>query len=166
MLKNHWTVLWGPTWSSTSNTQKRCPFQRRGLECKSKKSRDPWSNRQAWPWNMEWSRAKTHRVLQREHTDDSKYPLPKKQEMTLTLHMGITRWSILKSHWLYSLQSKTEKLYTVSKNKTGSQFWLDHELLIAKFRLKLKVGKTTRSLSYDLSQISYDYTVEMTNSTD
>ena len=56
-----------------------------------------------------------------------------------------------------------EKLYTVSKNKTrncGS----DHDLLIAKFRLKLgKVGKITRSFRYDLNQISYDYTVEVTN---
>ena len=38
----------------------------------------------------------------------------------------------------------------------------DHELLIAKFRLKLKkVGKTTRPFRYDLNQIPYDYTVEM-----
>ena len=37
-----------------------------------------------------------------------------------TLHMDITRWSTLKSDWLYSLQPKMEKLYTVSKNKTGS----------------------------------------------
>ena len=54
-----------------------------------------------------------------------------------------------------------EKLYTVSKNKTGSS---DHELLIAKFRLKLKkVGKTTRPFRYDLNQIPYDYTVEVRN---
>ena len=40
----------------------------------------------------------------------------------------------------------------------------DHELLIAKFRLKLKkTGKTTRPFRYDLSQIPYDYTVEVTN---
>ena len=40
----------------------------------------------------------------------------------------------------------------------------DHELLIAKFRLKLKkVGKTTRSFRYDLNQIPYDYTVKVTN---
>ena len=41
-----------------------------------------------------------------------------------TLHMDITRWSIPKSDWLYSLQPKMEKLYTVSKNKTGSWLWL------------------------------------------
>ena len=40
----------------------------------------------------------------------------------------------------------------------------DHELLIAKFRLKLrKVGKTTSPFRYDLNQIPYDYTVEVTN---
>ena len=33
--------------------QKRCPFHYRGLECKSRKSRNTWSNRQIWPWNME-----------------------------------------------------------------------------------------------------------------
>ena len=56
-----------------------------------------------------------------------------------------------------------QKLYTVSKNKTGS-CGSDHELLIAKFRLKLKkVWKTTRPFSYDLNQIPYDYTVEVTN---
>ena len=53
------------------------------------------------------------------------------------------------------------KLYTVSKNKTCGS---DYELLIAKFRLKLKkVGKTTRPLRYDLNQIPYDYTVEVRN---
>ena len=41
---------------------------------------------------------------------------------------------------------------------------MDHQLLIAKFRLKLKkVGKTTRPFRYDLNQIPYDYTVELTN---
>ena len=57
-----------------------------------------------------------------------------------------------------------EKLYTVSKNKTGTDCGSDHELLIAKFRLKLKrVGKTTRPFRYDLNQIPYDYTVEVRN---
>ena len=57
-----------------------------------------------------------------------------------------------------------EKLYTVSKTRLGANFGSDHELLIAKFRLKLKkVGKTTRPFRYDLSQIPYDYTVEVTN---
>ena len=57
-----------------------------------------------------------------------------------------------------------ENLYTVSKNKTGADYGSDHELLIAKFRLKWKkVGKTTRPFRYDLNQIPYDYTVEVRN---
>ena len=57
-----------------------------------------------------------------------------------------------------------EKLYTVSKNKTGGDCGSDHELLIAKFRLKLKkIGKTTRLFRYNLNQIPYDYTVAVTN---
>ena len=78
-------------------------------------------NRQIWPWNTEWSRAKTNRVLPREHTGHRKHRLPTTQEKTL--HMGITRWSTLKSDWLYSLQPKLEKLYTVNKNKTRSWLW-------------------------------------------
>ena len=79
-------------------------------------------NRQIWPWNAEWSRAKANRVLPRERTGHSKHPLPKTQEKTL--HMNITRWSTPKSDWLCSLQPKMEKLYTVSKNKTRSWLWL------------------------------------------
>ena len=52
----------------------------------------------------------------------------------------------------------------VSKNKTGADCGSDHELLSATFRLKLKrVGKTTKPFRYDLNQIPYDYTVEVTN---
>ena len=58
-----------------------------------------------------------------------------------------------------------EKLYRVSKTKPGADCGSAHELLIAKFRIKLKkkVRKTTRSFRYDLNQIPYDYTVEVTN---
>ena len=111
-----------PTRSSRTNTQKRCLFHYRGLECKSRKSRNTWSNRQIWPWNMEWSRTKSNRVLPRKCTGHRKHPLPTTQEKTL--HMDITRWSTPKSDWLYSLQPKMEKLYTVSKNMTGSWLWL------------------------------------------
>ena len=101
---------------------KICPFHHRGLECKSRKSRNTWGNRQIWPWSTKWSRSKANRVLPREHTGHSKHPLPKTQEKTLYMH--ITRWPIPKSDWLYSLQPKMEKLYTVSKNKARSWLWL------------------------------------------
>ena len=87
-------------------------------EWKSRKSR----NRQTWPWNTEWSRAKANRVLPRKCTGHSKHPLPTAQEKTL--HMDITRWSTPKSDWLYSLQPKMEKIYTINKNKTRSWLWL------------------------------------------
>ena len=51
-----------------------------------------------------------------------------------------------------------------AKTRPGADCDSDHELLIAKFRLKLKrVGKTTRPFRYDLNQITYDYTVEVRN---
>ena len=57
-----------------------------------------------------------------------------------------------------------EKLYTVSKTRPGADCGSDHELLIAKFRFKLKkVGKTIGPFRYDLNQIPYDYTVEVRN---
>ena len=89
---------------------------------KSRKSRNTWSNRQIWPWSTEWTREKDNRVLTRECSGHSKHPLLTTQEKTL--HMDITRWSTLKSDWLYPLQPKMEKLYTVSKNKTRSWLWL------------------------------------------
>ena len=58
--------------------------------------------------------------------------------------------------WRSSIQS--------AKTRLGADYGSDHELLIAKFRLKLKkVGKTTRPFRYDLNQIAYDYTVEVRN---
>ena len=57
-----------------------------------------------------------------------------------------------------------EKLYTVSKARPGADCGSDRELLIAKFRLKLKkVGKNTRPFRYDIKQIPFDYTVEVRN---
>ena len=57
-----------------------------------------------------------------------------------------------------------EKLYTVNKKRPGSNCGSDPELLITKFRLKLKkIGKTARPFRYDLNQIHYDYTVEVRN---
>ena len=58
---------------------------------------------------------------------------------------------------------KDEKFYIVSKNKPGSDCGSDPELLIEKFRLKSKVGKTVRPFRYDLNQIPYDYLVQVTD---
>ena len=65
-------------------------------------------------------------VFPRERTGHSKHLLPTTQEKTL--HVDITRGSILKSDWLYSLLSKMEKLYVVSKTRLGADCDSDHEL--------------------------------------
>ena len=124
------TVLWRPTRPSRTNTQKRCPFHFKGLECKTRKSRDTWINTQIWPWSTKWSRANANWVLPREHTGHSKHPLPTTQQKTL--QMDITRWSyqnqidyILCSHKLRSsIQS--------AKTRLGADCGPDHKLLIAK----------------------------------
>ena len=69
---------------------------------------------------------------------------------------GIGMKTDLFQRWRSSIQS--------AKTRPGADCGSDHEFLIAKFRFKLKkVGKTTRSFRYDLNQIPYDYTVEVTN---
>ena len=90
-----------------------------------KVGRNIWSNRQIWPWNAEWSRAKTNRVLPRERTGHSKHPLPTTQEKTL--HMDVTRWStqnqidyiLCSQRWRSSAQS--------AKTRPGADCDLDHE---------------------------------------
>ena len=62
----------------------------------------------------------------------------------------------MQPRWRSSIQS--------TKTRPGADCGSDHELLIAKFRLKLKKEeKTTRPFRYDLNQIPYDYTVKMRN---
>ena len=62
------------------------------------------------------------------------------------------------------MQPNTKKLYTVRKIRLGADCGSDHELLIAKFRFKLKkVGKTTIPFRYDINPIPYDYTMEVRN---
>ena len=57
-----------------------------------------------------------------------------------------------------------EALYSQQKTRPGADCGSDHELLITKFRLKVKkVGKIARTFSYDVNQIPYDYTVQVRN---
>ena len=71
-------------------------------------------------------------------------------------HQNLIDYILCSQRWRNSIQS--------AKTRPGANWGSDHELLIAKFRLKLKkVGKTTRPFRYDLNQISYDYTVEVRN---
>ena len=108
------------------------------------------------------SRAKANRVLPGKHTGHSKQPLPTTQEKTL--NMDITRWSIPKSYWLHLCSQRWRSSILSAKTRLGADCGSDHEVLIAKFRLKLKkVGKATRPFRYVLNQIPYDYTVEVRN---
>ena len=78
--------------------------------------------------------------------------------------MDITRWSILKPIDYILCSQRWRSSIQLAKTRPGADCGSDHELLIAKFRRKLeKVGKTTRPFRYDLNQITYDYTVEVTN---
>ena len=62
------------------------------------------------------------------------------------------------------MQPKWRSSTQSAKTRPGADYGSDHELLIAKFRLKLKkVGKTSRPFRYDLNQIPYDFTVEVRN---
>ena len=100
--------------------------------------------------------------MTREGTGYHKYPLPTTQEMTL--NMDITRWSILKSDEYSLCNQRWRSSVQSAKTRLGADCGLDHELLIAKFRLKLKqVRKTTRPFRYNLNQIPYGYTMEVTN---
>ena len=72
-------------------------------------------------------------------------------------HQNQTDYILCSQRWRSSIQS--------AKTRPGAYCGSDHELVIAKFRLKLnKVGKTTKPFRYDLNQIPYDYTVEVRNS--
>ena len=134
-----WTVLWRPTRPFRTNTQKRCPFHYRGLECKSRKSRNTWSNRQICPWNTKWSRAKANRVLPRERTLFQQH---KRRLYTWTSqdaqHKNLIDYILCSQRWRSSKES--------AKTRMGAICGLNHKLLIAKFRLKLK--KKGKPLGY------------------
>ena len=71
-------------------------------------------------------------------------------------HRNQIDYTLCSQRWRSSIQSE--------KTRPGADCGSDHELLIAKFRLKLmKVGKTTRPFRYDLNQIPYNYTMQVTN---
>ena len=70
-------------------------------------------------------------------------------------HQNQTDYIPCSQRWRSSVQS--------AKTRPGADSGLDHELLIAKFRLKLKKVGTTKPFRYDLNQIPYDYTVEVRN---
>ena len=133
-----------------------------GLECKSRKSRNIWNNRQIWPRSTEWSRAKVNRVLTREALviANTLFQQQKRRFYTWASPEGQYQNQIdcilCSQRWRGSIQS--------AETRPGADCGSDYELRIAKFRLRLKkVWKTTRPFRYELNQIHYDYKVEVTN---
>ena len=107
--------------------------------------------------------AKANRVLPRECTGHSKHPLPttQREDSTHGHHQMVnTEIRLI----IFFAGNDGEAIYSQQKQGFGADCGSDHELLIAKFRLKLKkVGKTNRLFRYDLKKIPYNYTVEVRN---
>ena len=100
--------------------------------------------------------------MARERTGHSKHALLTTQEKTL--HTDITRGQHRNQIDYILCSQRGRSSIQSTKTRPRADCGSDHELLIAKFRLKLKeVGKTTRPFKYDLNQIPYDYTVEVRN---
>ena len=132
--------------------QKRCPFHYRGLECKSREIRNTWSNRQIWLGVQNEAGQRLIEFCQENALviANSLFQQRKRRLYTWTSpdgqHRNQTDYILCSQRWRSSIQS--------TKTRQGADCGSDHELLIAKFRLKLKkVGKTTRPFRYDLNQI-------------
>ena len=138
-----WMVLWRPTRPFRTNTQKRWPFHYRGWNAKVGSQETPGVRVKfgLGIWNE--ARQRLIEFCKKECTGHSKHPLPTTQEKTL--HMDITRWSTLKSKWLYSLQPNMEKLYTVSINKTRSWLWLRSWTPYCQIQTYIKVSRENHS---------------------
>ena len=105
-------VLWWLTRPSGTNIKITSPFHHRGLEYKSRKSRNTWSYRQVWPWSTKWSSAKANKFCQ-ENVHHRKHSLSTTQEMIL--HVDIAGWSTQKSDGLYLCSWNGEALYSQQK---------------------------------------------------
>ena len=137
-------------------------FSSQGIEMQKQKSRDIWSNRHIGLGEQNEAGQRLTEFYQ-ENTlviGNTFIQQHKRKLYTWTSPDGQygnqADYILCSQRWKSSIQS--------AKIKPGADCGSDHELLIAKFRLKLKkVGKTTRPFRYDLNQNPYDYTVEVTN---
>ena len=145
-----------------TNTQKRCPSHYRGLECKIGSQETPGVTGK---FGLGVRNEAGQRLIQfcQENAlviANTLFQQHKRRLCTWTSPDGRHRnhidYILCSQSWRSSIQSAKTRL----RADCGS----DHELLITKYRLKLKkVGKTARPFRYDLNQISYDYTVEVRN---
>ena len=150
-------VLWRTTRSSRTNTQKRCPFHYRGLECKSRSQETPGltvkfglgMQNEAGQRLIEFCQGNALVIA------NTLFQQHKRRLYTWTSpdgqHQNQIDYILCSQRWRSSIQS--------AKTRPGADCGSDHEVLIAKFRLKLKkVGKTTRPFRYDLNQNLYGST--------
>ena len=142
--------------------KKRCPFLYRGLECKV-------GNQETCGVRGKFGLGVKNEAGQRliEFCQENAlviantlFQQPKRKLDTWTSpdgeYQNQTDYILCRQIWTNSIQS--------AKTRPGVDYGSDHELLIAKFRLKLKkVGKATRPFRYDLNQIPYNYTEKVTN---
>ena len=136
-------VFWRPTIRSRTSTPKRCHFHYRGLECKSRKSRNIWSNRQIWPCVQNEGGQRLIEFCQENALIiiNTLFQQHKRRLYTWTSpdgqHQNQIDYIVCSQRWRSSIQS--------ANTRPGADCGSDHELLIAKYRLKLKkLGKTTR----------------------
>ena len=120
------------------------------------------SNRQVWPWSTKSNRARLIEFCQENALvmANTLFQQHKRRLYTWTSpdgqHRNKVDYILCSRRWRSSIQS--------AKIRPGADCGSNHELLIAKFRLKLKKsGETTRTFRYDLNQIPYDYIVKVTN---
>ena len=154
-------ILWRCTRPSRTSTQKRCPFNYRGLECKSRKSREIPGVTGKFGLGVQNEAGQRLIEFCQENAlviTNILFQQHKRRLYTWTSPDGQHRYQIdyifCSQRWRSSIQS--------AKTRPGADCGSDHELLIAKFRLKLKkVGKNAKPFRYDLDQIPYDYTVEL-----
>ena len=137
-------------------------FHHRELECKSRKSRNTW-NTGKFSLGVQNETGQRFIEFCQENPQviaNTLFQQHKKKLYTWTSPDGQYRNQID-----YILCSQTWRSSILWANtRPGADCGSDHELLITEFRLKLKkIRKTTRTFRYDLNQIPYDYTVEVTN---
>ena len=144
---------WGPSRASRTNTKKRKKDVLFIIgNCNAKVGNQKYLEEQA-------SLALEYKMQQGKGKQNSskrihwlyKHPLPTTQEMTL--HMDITRCQYWNQTDYILCSQRYRSSIQSAKTRPGADYGTDHELLIAKFRLKLKkAGKTTRPFRYDLNQ--------------
>ena len=153
---------WIPTRPFRTKTQKGCPFHYRGLECNVGNQETPGVTGKfglevqnaARQWLIEFCQENILAIA------NTLFQQHKRRLYTWTSpdgqHWNQIDYILCSQRWRRSIQA--------AKTRPGVDYGSDHELLIAKFRHKLKkVGKITRPFRYDLNQILYDYTVEVRN---